>query len=109
LSKKFRNCSSKEQITENKLVYSSFLYSASIWEANKSAAHPTVMYINQPVILLKQSKWLAVLTEYIAMHKLCSAVSNPILTVSHPEAAREVKILEECNSSVAIHSQAHII
>lgn len=49
------------------------------------------------------------LTECIAMHKASSAVSNPILTVSHPEAAREVKILEKFNSSAAIHSQAQII
>jgi len=48
------------------------------------------------------------LTEYIAMHKAGNAVSNPILTVSHPEAAKEVKILEKFNSSAAIHSQPRL-
>lgn len=49
------------------------------------------------------------LTEYTAMHEASSAVSNPVLTVSHPEAAKEVKILEKFNSSAAIHPQAQII
>lgn len=70
--------------------------------------HLRVKCINQLVILLRESKWLAVLTEYIAMHKAGNAVSNPILTVSHPEAAKVVKILEKFNSSAAIHSQPRL-